>query len=166
MIWIAVSAAPIAASLDTMNQWLDAIVADPAHLSADKVVKHKPADAVDTCWDASGAKIVEPASFDAQNKCNALYPVHSEPRLVAGSPLTNDVMKCQLKPVNFADYKVSFTDAQKSKMKAVFPVGVCDFSKPGVGQVPIKGSYREGPDRESKNLILTFSYCCPVMLNA
>jgi len=142
VIWIAASAAPIAASLDTMNQWLDAIVADPAHLSPDKVVKHKPADAVDTCWDASGTKIVEPASFDAQNKCNALYPVHSEPRLVAGSPLTNDVMKCQLKPVNFADYKVSFTEAQKSKLKAVFPSGVCDFSKPGVGQVPIKGTYQ------------------------
>ena len=60
---------------------------------------------------------------------------------MAGAPLTNDVMKCQLKPVNFADYKVSFTDAQKTRMKTVFPTGVCDFSKPGVAQVPIKGTY-------------------------
>jgi len=143
VIWIAASAAPIASSLDTMNQWLDALVADPAPLSPDKVVKHKPADAVDTCWDASGAKIVEPASFDGKNKCNALYPVHSEPRLVAGAPLTNDVMKCQLKPIDFADYKVTFTDAQKTRMKTVFSTGVCDFSKPGVGQVPIKGTYQK-----------------------
>jgi hypothetical protein len=143
VIWIASTAAPIAASLDTMNSWLDAMTADPAPLSIDKVVKHKPAEAVDTCWDPSGAKFVEPASFSAQNKCNALYPVHSEPRLVAGAPLTNDVMKCQLKPINFAEYKVAFTDVQKARMKTVFPTGVCDFSKPGVAQVPIKGTYQK-----------------------
>ena len=101
------------ASLDTMNRWLDAMTADPAPLSIDKVVKHKPADAVDTCWDASGAKIVEPASFDAQNKCNTLFPVHSEPRLVAGAPLTNDVMKCQLKPINFSEYKATFSEPRR-----------------------------------------------------
>jgi len=142
VIWIANTVAPIAASLDTMNAWLDAIVADPAPLSPDKVVKHKPADAVDTCWDPSGARIVEPAVFGAANKCNALYPIHSEPRLVAGAPLANDVMKCQLKPIAFGDYKTSFTEAQKMRAKMVFPNGVCDFSKPGVGQVPIKGTYQ------------------------
>jgi hypothetical protein len=143
VIWIAATAAPMASTLDTMNQWLDALVADTAPLSPDKVVKHKPLDAVDTCWDASGTKIVEPASFDGKNKCNALYPVHSEPRLVAGAPLANDVMKCQLKPINFVDYKVTFNDAQKTRMKTVFSTGVCDFSKPGVAQVPIKGTYQK-----------------------
>ena len=143
VIWIASNTAPISASLDTMNQWLDAMIADPTPLSIEKVVKHKPAEAVDTCWDASGQKIVEPASFTAANKCNQLYPIHSEPRLVAGAPLTNDVMKCQLKPINFSEYKVAFTDAQKGRMKTVFPTGVCDFSKPGVAQVPIKGTYQK-----------------------
>lgn len=143
VIWIASTASPIAASLDTMNTWLDAMTADPAPPSIDKVVKHKPAEAVDTCWDPSGAKIVEPASFDAQNKCNTLYPVHGEPRLVAGAPLANDVMKCQLEPINFSEYTVAFTDAQKARMKTVFSTGVCDFSKPGVAQVPIKGTYQK-----------------------
>jgi hypothetical protein len=142
VIWIASSFTPIPSTLDTMNTWLDAMTADPAPLSIDKVVKHKPAGAVDTCWDAAGVKIVEPASFTARNKCNALYPVHSEPRLVAGAPLTNDVMKCQLKPIDFSEYKVEFTHAQKTRMKAAFRTGVCDFSKPGVGQVPIKGTYQ------------------------
>lgn len=143
VIWIASTFTPLQASLDTMNTWLDAMAADSAPLSIDKIVKHKPADAVDTCWDPSGLKIVEPASFHAHNKCNALYPVHSEPRLVAGAPLTNDVMKCQLKPVNFSDYKATFSDAQQARMKTVFPTGVCDFSKPGVNQVPIKGTYQK-----------------------
>jgi hypothetical protein len=143
VIWIASTAGAIAGSLDTMNAWLDAMTADPAPLSIDKVVKHKPADAVDTCWDAAGTKIVEPASFDAANKCNAIYPVHSEPRLVAGAPLTNDIMKCQLKPIDFTDYKVTFSDAQKARAGSVFTTGVCDFSKPGVAQVPIKGTYQK-----------------------
>lgn len=131
-----------ALSLDTMNKWLDAIVADPAPLSVNKVVRHKPAEAADACWDATGNKIVEKASFDGKGKCNQLYPVHSEPRLIAGAPLTNDIGKCQLKPINFAEYKVNFTDAQKARLKAVFPTGVCDFSKPGVGQGKIKGTYQ------------------------
>ena len=59
--------------------------------------------------------------------------------------MTNDIMKCQLKPVNFADYKVAFNDDQKARMKKTFATGVCDFSKPGVGQTPIKGTYQEGP---------------------
>ena len=143
VIWIASTFTPINSTLDTMNTWLDAIAADPAALSIDKVVRHKPAEAVDTCWDAAGVTIVEPASFTAQNKCNALYPIHSEPRLAAGAPLANDVMKCQLKPIDFSEYKAAFTDAQKTRMKAAFPTGVCDFNKPGVGQVPIKGTYQK-----------------------
>src|SRR5499426_593223 len=131
-----------ARSLDTMNKWLDAIAADPAPLSADKVARHKPAEAVDACWDAEGKEIVEKASFDGKGKCNALYPVHSEPRMVAGAPLTNDIIKCQLKPINFADYKATFTDAQKARLKAIFPAGVCDYTRPGVEQGPIKGTYQ------------------------
>jgi hypothetical protein len=131
-----------ALSLDTMNKWLDGIAADPTPLSTDKVARHKPADAVDACWDAEGNRIVEKASFDGKGKCNTLYPVHSEPRMVAGAPLTNDVIKCQLKPINFADYKATFTGAQKARLKAIFPDGVCDYSKPGVGQGPIKGTYQ------------------------
>ncbi len=131
-----------ALSLDTMNKWLDALTADPAPLSTDKVVRHKPAEAVDACWDAAGNRTNETATFDGQGKCNTLYPVHSEPRMVAGAPLTNDIGKCQLKPLNFAEYKVQFTAAQQARMAALYPSGVCDFSKPGVGQGPIKGTYR------------------------
>ncbi len=131
-----------ALSLDTMNKWLDAIAADPAPLSTGKVVRHKPAEAVDAYGDASGKKHVEKASFDGTGNFNVLYPVHSESRMVASAPLTNDIYKCQLKPINFGDYKVSFTDAQKSRLKTLYPAGVCDFSKPGVGQGPIKGTYQ------------------------
>ena len=132
-----------ALSLDTMTRWLDNIAADSAALSTDKVVRNKPAEAVDSYWDVAGQKFVEPASFSGAGGFNTMYPVHSEPRLVAGAPLTNDVLKCQMKPINYGDYKVAFTEAQKARMTAVFSTGVCDFSKPGVEQVPLKGTYRQ-----------------------
>jgi hypothetical protein len=129
-------------ALDTMNQWLDNMAADRSPLSPEKVVRNKPAEAVDACWDAEGNKIVEPASFSGQGKCNALYPVHSEPRLAAGAPLTNDVLKCQLKPIQFSEYRVAFTDAQKARMATIFSSGVCDFTKPGIEQVGLKRTYQ------------------------
>ena len=57
-------------------------------------------------------------------------------RMVAGGPTTNDVLKCQLKPLNRADYNVAFTDAQWARLQQSFPSGVCDYSKPGVMQQP------------------------------
>ena len=105
-------------------------------------MRNKPVEAVDAYWDATGKKFAEKATFIGASGFNKTYPVHSEPRLVAGAPLVNDVMKCQLKPINYGDYKVTFTDAQKARLKAIFPSGVCDFSKPGVEQSPLKGTYR------------------------
>jgi hypothetical protein len=131
-----------ALSIDTMNKWLDDIASDPAPLTPDKIVRHKPAAAVDACFDAAGQKISEPATFDGQGKCNALYPVHSEPRLIAGAPLANDIVKCKLKRIDYKDYKVNFTAEQKTRMDKAFPQGVCDFSKPGIGQGAPKGTYQ------------------------
>jgi hypothetical protein len=151
VIWIApirtreqTGGADLAAiSLDTMTDWLDHMAADKSPLTTDKVVRNKPTSAVDACWDTAGKRFDERASFDGKGTCNSLFPVHSEPRLVAGAPLTNDVLKCRLKPINYSDYKVSFTDAQKARMAAIFPGGVCDFSKPGVEQVPLRGTYQK-----------------------
>ncbi len=131
-----------ALSLDLMNEWLDKMAADPAPLSINKVVANKPAAAVDACFDTNGTKYAESPAYDAKGTCGTLYPVHSEPRQMAGAPLANDIMKCQLKPIVDSDYKVAFTAAQKARLQAVFPGGVCDWSKPGVGQVPLKGTYQ------------------------
>jgi hypothetical protein len=130
-----------ALALDSMTKWLDAMAADPAPLSADKVVKHKPAEAVDAFWTTEGKKVAEKASWDPNTEWNKAWPIHSEPRIVAGQGPANDIMKCQLKPVDMADYKVKFSAAQQKKLKAIFKGGVCDYSKPGVGQVPLAGTY-------------------------
>jgi hypothetical protein len=46
------------------------------------------------------------------------------------------VLKCQLKPLNPADYPVTFTPAQWQELQQAFPLGVCDYSRPGVDQQP------------------------------
>jgi hypothetical protein len=129
-------------SLDVITKWLDAITADPAPLSHAKVVRLKPVEAVDGYFDGQGGWHAEKATWGAPGEYNRLYPNHGEPRLVAGAPMANDVLKCQLKPVRAADYKVALSPAQVARLRAIFPTGVCDFAKPGVGQVPLKGTYQ------------------------
>ena len=58
------------------------------------------------------------------------------------------MLKCQLKPLNPADYyPVFFTAEQWAQLEAAFPTGVCDYSLPGVDQVPVVTwlSYKDGP---------------------
>jgi hypothetical protein len=71
------------------------------------------------------------------------------PRIVSGGPLAENVFKCQLKPLSFldADYNGAFFDAgQRARLAAVFPNGVCDWTKPGVGQTDaVLTTFQNGP---------------------
>jgi hypothetical protein len=116
-------------AFDAMDRWLTAIEADKSDAPlARKVIENKPTDVVDGCS-------VEGQGLDA-NTCRHALPYYSNPRLVAGSPWTNDVLKCHLRPVSRSDYKVDFTDEQWERLVRAFPSGVCDYRRPGVGQEP------------------------------
>lgn len=148
IIWTLGSKTPVdymSASLDLINKWLDNMAADTSAPSIDKVVRNKPAGANDACWDATGKRIDEAASTDPAAACNTVYPRFSTPRIVAGSPLVNDVLKCQLKPVNAADYSVTIAGADLARLQTIFPAGVCDWSKPSVGQEALRGTYLRLP---------------------
>lgn len=116
--------------LDTMDAWLENIASDdgPAASPLGKVVRNKPAGAVDACYTASLQEITDPAT------CRAMFPMGLNPRLVAGEPLTMDRLKCALKPVDPADYAQPLTAGQLAQIAAVFPEGVCDYSLKGIGQ--------------------------------
>jgi hypothetical protein len=109
-----------------------------------KVVKNKPADVVDACW-SGGEKIVEPQTAFGESQCNTLFPVGLSAAMVAGAPLSHDIIKCQLKPVDMSDYAAPFTSEQEAQLHAIFPDGVCDWSKPGVEQVKSVPSASFGP---------------------
>lgn len=131
----------------SMDAWLTAIALDTVPgTRAEKVVRNRPDDLVDACWDPDGEKIVEPQRYDVdriydntRGRCNEIYPPHAGPRMVAGGPLTNDVEKCRLKPLDRGDYEVELTEEEWSRLERIFPDGVCDWSQPGVGM--------DGPQR-------------------
>lgn len=129
-------------NLAMMDEWLTNLALDEStDPIPEKVVRAKPHLLVDSCWDEYGSQILEPQIFyphhlyeNPRGLCNSLYPPHAGPRMIAGGPLTNDVLKCQLKPLDAADYEVEFTEAEWARLGTTFANGVCDWSKPGVGQ--------------------------------
>jgi hypothetical protein len=121
------------------TQWMDAIAADGSTQSQrDKVIASKPATATDGCFARSTTPqfIAETQTWSnaSNTQCNALWPSYSFPRKGAGAELAASKLKCQLKPLNRSDYAVSFTDSEFARLGAIFPNGVCDWSRPGVNQ--------------------------------
>lgn len=115
-----------------MDGWLTAVEKDHSGESlAHKVIKDKPADITDRCYDGAGLQLTS-------TLCpGPIVNVEGTPRMVAGDDISTDANKCRLKPLNRHSYGgATFTDAQWAQMKTLFPKGVCDFSKPGVAQQP------------------------------
>ncbi len=131
-------------ALSQMDQWLTTLAQDRSNdARIVKVRRAKPANLVDACWtrDDKPQRIVEKATYGS-GRCEELYPANSFPRGVAGSPIAADVVKCQLRAVNAADYKATFTPDEMTRLKRIFPGGVCDWSKPGIEQQPVKGTWQ------------------------
>jgi len=146
------------AGRELFDRWVaaykDDTSSDPQRV---KVLRAKPADAVDGCFDtATPPKFIAdalPFTSKPASKCSELYPVYSNPRKEAGGPLAANIIKCQLKPVDAKDYRATFTPAEMTRLIAIFPGGVCDWSKPGVNQTPVVTWASLGPS--PKNLIFS-----------
>jgi len=119
-----------------VDKWLTDVLADTSNMTkAKKVAVHRPENLVDACYTATDARITD------MDRCAKLFPIASDARIVAGAPLSNDILKCTLKPVRLNDYPASLSSAQFGDLQRIFPEGVCDWSKPGIGQVPIAGTW-------------------------
>ncbi len=136
--------------LAEMDAWLTNIENDQSHHSArHKVLDDKPAGLTDGCFLSATDLVHQTLTDPGTGRCGTTYPVASNPRLVAGEPLTMPALKCSLKPLNFRDYPVTFTAAEKDELRQAFPTGVCDYHRPGVGvRAPIASwlSYGDNPD--------------------
>jgi hypothetical protein len=135
----------------TMDQWLANIEKDRSNLPRElKVARNKPASAVDFCY--------LPADLTFSNRIfdfsvcdqDPGLVAHASPRQVAGGPVAENILKCQLKPIDFSDPAyggATLTADQQNRLRAVFANGVCDWSKPGVNQVPFAGprTFQDGP---------------------
>jgi len=128
----------------TMDRWITAINADTRRIQQiDKVVQNKPADLQEGCLtrDPSPAFIAQPQVRDAATTCESLYPSNSFPREVAGAAVAADIIKCRTKGLNRGDYAVAFSDAQWARLQAIFPDGVCDWTRPGLQQQDLAGTW-------------------------
>jgi hypothetical protein len=128
-------------SFTTMDTWLTTLMTqapksflNAEHRHAD-VVTAKPAAAVDFCFLTGDNSFATPVTDQATCDGDARLKVYASPRQVAGGPLAENILKCQLKPLVFSDYSgITFTAGQQARLSAAFPGGVCDWTKLGVGQ--------------------------------
>ncbi|MFC7404522.1 DUF6351 family protein [Georgenia alba] len=139
----AVGAQMAADALAAMDAWLTERLAltGGGEPSRAETVAARPRDLTDGCYLADGSFVSETISYSDEGVCNEAFPYHADPRVVAGGPLASDVLKCALQPLDRDAYPVEFTDAQWARLEQAFPTGVCDWSAPGVGQVPLAGTW-------------------------
>ena len=138
------SASPVlAGALRQMDRWLENLAADTSSdPQADKVARAKPADLIDACWSRDDEPVrIEENQVRGSGRCEELYPSSPSPREVAGAPLTSDIPKCQLKPIDPGDYGMELTPDEMDRLRGIFPDGVCDWSQPGVGQTDLRGTW-------------------------
>ncbi len=115
-----------------MDQWLTAVTDDERALSpAEKVLANRPDDARDSC--VLAGRLVD------DGPCALVRTEQQLPRQVAGGPGAADVLKCRLAPLTRQG--LDYTAAQWARMQSSFPDGVCDWSRPGVGQQAPLGTW-------------------------
>jgi len=130
-------------ALAQLDRWLTAIANDTSsEPPAKKIAAHRPADLVDACYPAvSGPLVGATERVTDPARCKTLFPFSADARLAAGAPASDDVFKCALKPIDAKDYKQALTAEQLAQLARIFPEGVCDYTKPGVGQEPLAGAW-------------------------
>jgi hypothetical protein len=122
------------ASFLAMDEWLSGMRADTNSATLEqRVLAAKPPGGFDFCYLTADTGFTTKVRDQALCDADARLKPHSSPRQVAGGPITENVFKCQLRPFSPDDYP-GLAAAQLDRLQAVFPDGVCDWTKPGVGQ--------------------------------
>ncbi|MGE0798667.1 MAG: DUF6351 family protein [Lautropia sp.] len=137
-------------ALNVMDRWLTDLKRDDREVPIEtKVRQSRPAGpADDFCLLSTDVTQANRVTGQAQCDSDPLLQAASSPRQVAGGPRSEDILKCQLKPLAWSDYGgVVFSLTQQGRLQAVFATGVCDWSIPGVGQQAAASplSFAQGP---------------------
>ncbi len=111
-----------------VDRWLARVHSDHRRVALPrKIIQDRPDTVAPRCTDGNGNDV--PSSV-----CDQTVSAYGTPRQGGDGPLSEDVMKCRLKPMRREDYPVTFTDAQWARLQQAFPGGVCDYTEPGVSQ--------------------------------
>jgi hypothetical protein len=126
-----------------MDAWLTGLELQDGELpTLEQIGRARPAELVEGCMTRGSAPtfVAETLDRDPGSTCEQLYPSASFPREVAGESVRADVVKCRTEAPRRADY-VAMTDEQWLRLQEVFADGVCDYSRPGVAQQPLAGTW-------------------------
>ncbi len=123
-----------------MDEWVTNLGEHDGERDAAAFGATRPEGMTDRCWTSDGShhEVTQWPHDDTDNPCIEDMPPAGDPRIAAGAPMANDIIKCQTKPLDFDDYgeDVEFSAEQRQRLEDVFATGVCDWSQPGVGQQP------------------------------
>src|SRR5205814_8654967 len=107
----------------TMDAWLTNLLTTAPKATLNDVRTHaqvvaaKPATAFDLCYLTGDTTFSTPVTDTALCDADPRLPKHASPRQVAGGPLEENILKCQLKPLSPADYApVTFTAGQWARL--------------------------------------------------
>ena len=100
-------------ALTQMDKWLTAITADKSNKTHDR---RRSSTTSRPIWSMPAtrprpARVIGAIEKDHRHGRAAaqLFPFDADPRIAAGAPATDDVFKCELKPIDAKDYKVAPT---------------------------------------------------------
>jgi len=133
-------------ALDAVAEWLAALdgagssTSDEDRLEA--LARTRPTTAADRCVLPDGMELTGPDVYDDGTPCSTAYPLAGDPRRAAGQPLDALAARCELQPLEQLDIADRLSATQVDRLRAVFPDGVCDYSKPGVGTAPVEQAWR------------------------
>lgn len=153
VIWTSPQSLDDSLQLLTMDRWLTRIENDTSSSSKrEKVLINRPGTiggspaARDACFsNGTGTLIAQQTQTAGSGACGFAFPSASGPRMEAGQPLANDILKCRLKPVDQSEYGVTLTSAELARLMTIFPQGTCDNSKPGIEQQVSRKTWRALP---------------------
>ena len=152
-IWTRDAAAPDAGpeAVAAVDEWATFLVKGPGGgTRAEQLERTRPDDAVDNCTPPGASKPSRGTEVNEDDgPCAKAFPILGNTRTAAGAPRSDDVLKCQLKPVDPDDYERQLTSAQLTRLEQVFPEGVCDWAVGGVGQSTPSMTDRTYEDVES-----------------
>ncbi|TDO52443.1 hypothetical protein EV643_102282 [Kribbella sp. VKM Ac-2527] len=129
-------------AITSMDKWLTALTADTSSRPPiDKIAATRPSTLQEGCQTPDGF-LAQPLDRNPTSRCEQLYPSASFPREVAGADVAADIIKCHLRTPARTDYaNVTWTDPQWTRLRTIFPAGVCDHTKPGMAQQPLAGTW-------------------------
>ena len=148
MIWFtdARPAAPVfdqtLEAFEVIDEWMANLRENPEL----GVAGNRPPRAVDRCFNTAGTEIAAGEGVwngvldeEAPGACTALFPLFSNSRRVAGGPTEGGIFKCGLQSVDAAISAGVYgswipSDAERARLLAIFPQGVCDWSLPDQGR--------------------------------